>query len=1039
MVCVCFLFPPPPQALAFARARAARKCQRAWRAFSARQGSTAALARSFAKCGISLAHARAEAFDPFAERLQANSTLRAVQRLLRRVGARLDRLGRPRGPTEHLLARLRPAAAAGGAAAESERFPPRVLLCAYMISSHADVVLGAGRNSAQQAPLCEAAEALAASLDSLVPSFTRAAAETAAADTDGKARQLAFASAWERYLDQFVAWKTADAAAIERDITRMACKMVASAARKCGAAVCGEAPLDRPDREAIRKQLVVDADIMRSRVACLSGPQGAARFDAALDAARAAAVTESEATSTAASSASASESESEGAAAASGASGGASRAAGSVRRGFFDTAPRTPDRAKSSAAASPPVPSSPPQTAGASPARASGGAPGASGGGARSAGLSSPDSVSSSSTTRSAFRFPTAKPAAASPAAAVAAAQPPPAAQQRPAPPPQPQPQQPQQRAWVPTQNERIMHQLLHDPSVQPFRVPEPVDPFGSDDEASRSDGDDDAAGADPQRLEMRVRRTMERAFWDFVRQGLASDPPDCSRVMQLFAEVRDEVLAISPAPRRADLAEHFDLERTRAALTSLHRTPAAAAGQLAALLVAAAGVVGEASGGGKEAREVSARLERLLEELGEGTALAEREAGAGRAEQARQAMAAVVARALRFTFAQLQAVKAREANAHMRDLVRLASGPAGPRWAAERFAERMGLASGRPLAELLPRTKAFVEAASGRARDVLRAELADAMAQRGLPDAGIPALLQSGLRAPPGGAGAARAQGSLLSSSPSAAAAAAAGGLAACSPSRSELLGSAGGASGGGAAGAPLRGVAQLHSWQALLRVGLIEAAAEPNPAPPEQLPETLVLDAQRLFHAQNDLQRALVLACCMLLLGQVAAQGATTGAASPAAAPRPPLPPPQVVKQRVSALLADPEVRIPAIAAELAHLAGSTDEQLLVAMLGRMTSTSDPTYRAICAALCRGLRSHMLLGGAAGASRAAAALQRCGAAALAPELEAVARALEAVAVVGERVHGATYAALAAEAMQEQQGGGGEAAAAAAATPTSS
>lgn len=168
----------PPAALAFSRARAARKCQRAWRAFAARQGSLAALARAFAKCGIALPRARAEDFDPFSERLQANATLRAAQRLLRRVGARLDRLGRPRGPTEHLLARLRPAgprassaaALAASGADASERFPPRVLLCAYMIGSHAEVVLGGTRSAKQQARTLPPAHFTPRALNPLGPS-----------------------------------------------------------------------------------------------------------------------------------------------------------------------------------------------------------------------------------------------------------------------------------------------------------------------------------------------------------------------------------------------------------------------------------------------------------------------------------------------------------------------------------------------------------------------------------------------------------------------------------------------------------------------------------------------------------------------------------------------------------------------------------------------------------------------------------------------------------------------------------------------------
>ena len=78
-----------------------------------------------------------------------------------------------------------------------------------------------------------------------------------------RAALLSLASAWERYLDQFVAWKVADAAAIEGDLVKMATAMVTSAARKCAS---GAAPSHSPDKQAIREQA---RDVMARPTACM--------------------------------------------------------------------------------------------------------------------------------------------------------------------------------------------------------------------------------------------------------------------------------------------------------------------------------------------------------------------------------------------------------------------------------------------------------------------------------------------------------------------------------------------------------------------------------------------------------------------------------------------------------------------------------------------------------------------------------------------------------------------------------------------------
>lgn len=160
--------------------------------------------------------------------------------------------------------------------------------------------------------------------------------------------------------------------------------------------------------------------------------------------------------------------------------------------------------------------------------------------------------------------------------------------------------------------------------------------------------------------------------------------------------------------------------------------------------------------------------------------------------------------------------------------------------------------------------------------------------------------------------------------------------------------------------------------------------------------LPETLRLDAASLHAAQNEFQRVLVTATCLLLVRQAAPAGQVRipawwwygmhlcpgrrcriRAASPPAPlppsnpPTPPHPPTSALlplsyqafgaaevatgKARLSAVLADPSARLPDIAAECARLAvgaggqaGAAREQAMQASLQRMLSRSAGALKA-------------------------------------------------------------------------------------------
>ena len=105
--------------------------------------------------------------------------------------------------------------------------------------------------------------------------------------------------------------------------------------------------------------------------------------------------------------------------------------------------------------------------------------------------------------------------------------------------------------------------------------------------------------------------------------------------------------------------------------------------------------------------------------------------------------------------------------------------------------------------------------------------------------------------------------------------------------------------------------------------------------------LPETLRLDAARLYAAQSEFQRLTVAATCLLLVRQSVAAGGR------------PLAPPALAatKARLWALLGDPSVRLPDIAAECARMAGgeggAAREAAMTASLQRMLSRSAGTLK--------------------------------------------------------------------------------------------
>ena len=169
---------------------------------------------------------------------------------------------------------------------------------------------GAGE---REAGLAEAATEMLSAFDALLRAAAAAAGEpsaasagtaggaAAAAAAAGAAPSLAvllqrYDEAWVAYLEQFVAWKLADAAGLESELVRMAVELEASKLSKVAPDGSSRAASLRmrseADVAALVEAVATDQALIADRVKRLTGAQGLARLDAALAAARAAAAAE---------------------------------------------------------------------------------------------------------------------------------------------------------------------------------------------------------------------------------------------------------------------------------------------------------------------------------------------------------------------------------------------------------------------------------------------------------------------------------------------------------------------------------------------------------------------------------------------------------------------------------------------------------------------------------------------------------------------------------------------------------------------------
>lgn len=122
--------------------------------------------------------------------------------------------------------------------------------------------------------------------------------------------------------------------------------------------------------------------------------------------------------------------------------------------------------------------------------------------------------------------------------------------------------------------------------------------------------------------------------------------------------------------------------------------------------------------------------------------------------------------------------------------------------------------------------------------------------------------------------------------------------------------------------------------------------------------------------------------------------------------------------MKRRLAALLADPSVRLPDLATELARMAHPESSpapescKAMESALSSMLVRSSPGFKAVSNAISNALITRLLAGPNADI---VPALARAGAGVLRQEVEALAARLGEVAAIGEAVHGSLFERLSA------------------------
>ncbi|CAE6128878.1 unnamed protein product [Arabidopsis arenosa] len=235
--------------------------------------------------------------------------------------------------------------------------------------------------------------------------------------------------------------------------------------------------------------------------------------------------------------------------------------------------------------------------------------------------------------------------------------------------------------AALASENEVIVNEIVHDSS------------------SSFADSLDPNTG-DASNLQVRVKETMEKAFWDGVMESMKQSQPDFSWVLKLMKEVRDELCEISPKDWRQEIVQTIDTD----VLSQLLASGNVDMGYLGNILEFSLGILLKLSAPANE-EEIRTTHHKLMTELGE---IVPTEG------HSNSSYAVLMVKGLRFVLQQIQILKKEISKSRLKLLEPLLKGPAGLEYLKKSFSSRHG--SPDQASSSLPLTKRWLLSVRGEA-----------------------------------------------------------------------------------------------------------------------------------------------------------------------------------------------------------------------------------------------------------------------------------------------------------------------------------
>lgn len=264
---------------------------RCWKRFLQMKRTTYDLAKAYDALNLTEESVREMPFEQLAVSIESTSTLQTVRALLERLESRLrvsKAVATHSHPPaveniDHLLNRVatpkkransrsstrnKEAKKVGSskqrtqaAVAKSQRYPVRVVLCAYMILGHPDAVFSG--QGVRETALTASAKNFIQEFELLIRIILDGPVQSSDEETEStmtkrwtfRSQLEAFDRSWCGYLNCFVVWKDKDAKLLEEDLVRAACQLELSMMQTCKLTAEGDDGTLTHDMKAVQKQV----------------------------------------------------------------------------------------------------------------------------------------------------------------------------------------------------------------------------------------------------------------------------------------------------------------------------------------------------------------------------------------------------------------------------------------------------------------------------------------------------------------------------------------------------------------------------------------------------------------------------------------------------------------------------------------------------------------------------------------------------------------------------------------------------------------